>query len=160
MIDYHIHAIDGDIGHAGDFILDDESWVIRYLVVDTGIWLHGRSVLVSPQRIEKTNWSDSKIRIDLPKDQIKESPKYDPSVPVNYTIIYTQRLRAGIRNRKVLSMWKRCRKVILDDDAKHYCTVEIDNSFRSLPDAKSSRRCDMGTPFCGRFDCGSTYPIG
>jgi hypothetical protein len=83
VIGYHIHATDGDIGHAGDFILDDESWAIRHLVVDTGNWLHGRSVLICPQRIEKINWSDSKIWIGLLKDQIKDSPRYDPSVPVN-----------------------------------------------------------------------------
>jgi hypothetical protein len=83
VIGYHIHATDGDIGHAEDFILDDEGWTIRYLVVDTRNWLPGRSVLISPQWIEKISWSDSKVRIDLLKDQIKDSPRYDPSSPIN-----------------------------------------------------------------------------
>lgn len=83
VIGYHIHAIDGDIGHIEDFILEDENWIIRYLVVDTRNWLPGRSVLISPQWIEKISWSDSKVWIDLLKDQIKNSPKYDPSAPIN-----------------------------------------------------------------------------
>jgi hypothetical protein len=83
VIGYHIHATDGDIGHAEDFILDDESWTIRYLVVDTRNWLPGRSVLISPQWIEKISWSDSKVWINLLKDQIKDSPRYDPSAPIN-----------------------------------------------------------------------------
>jgi uncharacterized protein YrrD len=83
VIDYNIHATDGDIGHVEDFILEDESWIIRYLVVDTRNWLPGRSVLISPQWIEKISWSDSKVWIDLLKEQIKNSPKYDPPSPIN-----------------------------------------------------------------------------
>ncbi len=83
VIGYHIHATDGDIGHVEDFILEDESWTIRYLVVDTRNWLPGRSVLISPQWIEKISWSDSKVWIDLLKDQIKDSPRYDPAAPIN-----------------------------------------------------------------------------
>lgn len=83
VIGYHIHATDGDIGHVEDFILDDESWIIRYFVVDTRDWLPGRSVLVSPQWIEKISWSDSKVWIDQLKDQIKNSPRYDASAPIN-----------------------------------------------------------------------------
>jgi hypothetical protein len=80
VIGYRIHATDGDIGHAEDFIFDDESWAIRYLVVDTRNWLPGNSVLISPESIEKISWSDSNICIGLPKGQIKDSPRYDTSV--------------------------------------------------------------------------------
>jgi len=83
VVGYRIHAIDGDIGHVEDFVLEDESWIIRYLVVDTRNWLPGRSVLISPQWIEKISWSDSKVWIDLLKDQIKNSPRYDPAAPIN-----------------------------------------------------------------------------
>ena len=47
---YHIQAVDGGIGHVQDFIVDDEDWGIRYMLVDTRNWLPGESVLVSPQR--------------------------------------------------------------------------------------------------------------
>lgn len=83
VLGYRIHATDGDMGHAEDFIFDDEIWTIRYLVVDTRNWLPGRSVLISTEWIEKISWADSKVRIDLPKSQIKDSPRYDPSSPVN-----------------------------------------------------------------------------
>ena len=80
---YHIHASDGDIGHVEDFIMDDISLVLRYMVVDTRDWLPGRKVLVSPFWVEKVSWGDSKVYVDLTKDQVKKSPEYDPADPVN-----------------------------------------------------------------------------
>jgi hypothetical protein len=80
---YYIHAIDGDIGHVEDFVLEDENWIIRYMVVNTRNWLPGESVLISPQWIEKISWSDLKVWIDLLRDQIENSPRYDPSAPIN-----------------------------------------------------------------------------
>ena len=50
---YHIQAADGEIGHVEDFIIDDETWAIRYLVIDTKNWWYGKKVLVSPQWIER-----------------------------------------------------------------------------------------------------------
>jgi hypothetical protein len=73
---YHIQALDGEIGHVEDFIIDDETWTIRYLVVDTRNWWTGKKVLVSPQWIERVSWSESKIYVDLPLDAIKEAPEY------------------------------------------------------------------------------------
>ena len=48
---YRIGATDGDIGHVEDFIIDDETWEIRYMVVDTQNWWPGKKVLVAPQWI-------------------------------------------------------------------------------------------------------------
>ncbi len=73
---YSIQADDGTIGHVEDFILDDETWTIRYLIVDTRNWWPGRKVLVSPRWIDKVSWSDSKVFIHLPCDAIKQSPEY------------------------------------------------------------------------------------
>lgn len=69
-------SLDGEIGHVDDFIIDDETWTIRYLVVDTRNWLEGKKVLVSPQWIERVSWSESKIHVNLPLDAIKEAPVY------------------------------------------------------------------------------------
>ncbi len=80
---YRIHATDGEIGHAEDFILADQDWVLRYLVVDTKNWLPGRKVLISPSWIKKVSWSDSEVYVDLLREQIKDSPRYDPSNPIN-----------------------------------------------------------------------------
>jgi hypothetical protein len=48
VIGYHIQATDGDIGHVEDFVVDDEVWALRYVVVDTRNWLPGRKVLWYP----------------------------------------------------------------------------------------------------------------
>ena len=73
---YHIQAEDGEIGHIEDFVIDDETWAIRYLIVDTRNWWPGKKVLVSPQWIEDVSWSDSKVFINLSHEAIKQSPEY------------------------------------------------------------------------------------
>ena len=80
---YHIHATDGQIGHVEDFIISDEDWVIRYLVVDTRYWLLGRSVLISPEWVREIGWEEREVRVAVPKKTIEQSPPYDPSAPVN-----------------------------------------------------------------------------
>jgi uncharacterized protein YrrD len=75
---HHIQAQDGEIGHVEDFIIDDETWAIRYLVVDTKNWWAGKHVLVSPQWIERVSWRESKVFINLPREAIKRSPEYTP----------------------------------------------------------------------------------
>ena len=73
---YHIEATDGEIGHVEDFIIDDETWTIRYLVVDTRNWWPGKKVLVSPHWIERVSWDESKVFVNLTREAIKQSPEY------------------------------------------------------------------------------------
>lgn len=80
---YRISATDGDIGHVRDFYFDDESWVVRYLVVDTGSWLTGRSVLISPIAIGRADWTDRHLPVALSKDQVRNSPDIDTQRPVS-----------------------------------------------------------------------------
>ena len=88
---YHISAEDGDIGHIDDFIIDDETWMIRYLVVDTRNWLPGKNVLVSPSWAEELDWAKSKVSVGVSRDKIKNSPEYDPSTAISPD--YEERLR-------------------------------------------------------------------
>jgi len=81
---YHIRATDDEIGHVQDFILDDETWTIRYIVVDTRNWLPGRKVLVAPPWINSVDWAENRVNIDLTTEAVKNSPEYDPSAPVNH----------------------------------------------------------------------------
>ena len=74
--DHDIHANDGDIGHVDDFIIDDESWAIRYLIVDTKDWVPGKKVLISPEWIECISWDESKVFVNLTRDAIKQAPEY------------------------------------------------------------------------------------
>ena len=53
---YALRAMDGLIGKVDDFYFDDEDWRIRYLVVDTGKWLSGRKVLISPISLGHAGW--------------------------------------------------------------------------------------------------------
>jgi len=80
---YHIHATDGEIGHVESFLIDDEDWVIRYLVVDTSNWWGGRRVLMAPAWIRSVNWNESTVSVDLTRDAIKHSPEYGPAGLVN-----------------------------------------------------------------------------
>ena len=73
---HNIQASDGEIGHVEDFIVDDETWAIRYLIVDTRNWWPGKKVLLSPQWIERVSWSESKVFLNLPRGTIKQSPEY------------------------------------------------------------------------------------
>lgn len=73
---YQLHAADGDAGQITDFILDDESWEIRYLVVETGGWLNGRKVLVSPHWINDVSWGQSKVFTSFSMEEIRKSPEY------------------------------------------------------------------------------------
>jgi uncharacterized protein YrrD len=73
---YSVQALDGDLGHVEDFILDDQTWAIRYLVVNTSNWWQGKQVLVAPPWIGQVSWSDSKVVINLSRQTIKESPAY------------------------------------------------------------------------------------
>jgi sporulation protein YlmC with PRC-barrel domain len=73
---YHIHAKDGEIGHVDDFIIDDDAWAIRYMVIDTNNWWMGKKVLVSPHWIKRVNWSTSEVSINLSREMIKLAPEY------------------------------------------------------------------------------------
>jgi len=80
---YHIQASDGEIGHVEDFVVDDEMWALRYVVVDTRNWLPGRKVLVSPQWASVVDWAQEKLWLDLTTDTIKNSPEYEPLAPID-----------------------------------------------------------------------------
>lgn len=79
-----IRASDGDIGSVVDFYFDDERWTIRYLVVDTGNWLPGRKVLISPISIRELSeaFKDTP-HVALTKEQVRNSPHTDTDKPVS-----------------------------------------------------------------------------
>lgn len=73
---YHLHATDGDIGHVSDFLVEDQSWIIRYLKAETSNWWVGKTVLISPRSIGNINWSERTVDVSLTRDAIKASPPY------------------------------------------------------------------------------------
>lgn len=81
VTNYTLHATDGSIGHVDDFLLDDATWQIRYLVVDPRNWWPGKRVVIAPQWIDRVGWSDAQVHVQLTRAAIKASPAYDPSKP-------------------------------------------------------------------------------
>lgn len=75
---YRLHSQDGEIGHVEDFILDDQDWTIRYLEIDTGHWLPGKKVLLSPAWLQEIDFTRNEISVDLPTELIKSAPEYAP----------------------------------------------------------------------------------
>jgi sporulation protein YlmC with PRC-barrel domain len=74
---YHLQASDGEIGHVDDVLIDDESWRIRYLVVDTSNWIGGKSVVISPTALHGIDWPQSKMQVALTREAIRQSPSFD-----------------------------------------------------------------------------------
>jgi len=75
-------ATDGAIGTVKDFYFEDNSWIVRYLVIETGSWLNGRKVLISPDAYLNPDWKNETFPINLSKEQIKNSPNIDTELPV------------------------------------------------------------------------------
>jgi hypothetical protein len=80
---YAIHATDGDIGGVEDLYFDELSWTVRYLVVDTGTWLPGRKVLVTPSAVSGIDVSSRRVITGLTRRQVEESPSIDTDKPVS-----------------------------------------------------------------------------
>src|SRR6202789_3309145 len=80
---YSIHASDGDIGHVAGLLVDDETWAIRYLIVDTSNWGLGHQALVAPQWIRDVSWPHSYVTITLSRGELKDAPQYDAMSPVD-----------------------------------------------------------------------------
>jgi hypothetical protein len=80
---YHIQGIDESIGHVDDFIVDDETWQIRYLVVDTSNWWFGKRVLVAPYWASRVSWEERKVYLDMSRQAIKDSPAWNADAGVN-----------------------------------------------------------------------------
>lgn len=78
-----VKAEDGDAGRVHDLYFDDQQWIVCYLVVDTGSWLSGRRVLVSPLAVETPPWSEGELPVTLTKSQVEHSPDIDLDKPVS-----------------------------------------------------------------------------
>ena len=87
---HHIEASNGEIGHVEDFLIDDDSWSIRYLIIDTKNWWPGRKVIVAPRWIDRVSWQDARLFTTVSREAIKLSPEFTPDSPL--TREYEERL--------------------------------------------------------------------
>jgi hypothetical protein len=74
VMGFHIEARDGEIGHVDDFLIDEDSWGIRYLVIDTSNWIGGKSVAVAPRVLEGIDWTNKKVEVSVARDVVKNAP--------------------------------------------------------------------------------------
>jgi len=77
---YHVHAKDGEIGHIVDFIIDDHTWQLLFFVVSTHNWFGGKKVLIPVAHIQKVEWDNSKVYVDLTMAAVKKSKMFEETV--------------------------------------------------------------------------------
>ena len=75
VIGWGIEATDGEVGSVADFVIDDETWEITDVLVDTRRWLPGKLLLISPQVIERIDWPQKKVRLRLAREDILSAPE-------------------------------------------------------------------------------------
>ena len=80
---YHLHATDGEFGHATEFLFNDADWKIRYICVDTRNWWPGELVLISPRSVLEIDWAGRQIRLNISRGQVKGSPPFHRSMTVD-----------------------------------------------------------------------------
>jgi uncharacterized protein YrrD len=73
---YPIQTSEGAIGHVVDFIMDDKSWAICRLVVETGHWYSHKEIVISPRHIDRISYEESKVFVNVTKQAILEAPQY------------------------------------------------------------------------------------
>jgi hypothetical protein len=83
VVGYHIDAIDGDIGHVAGMLIDERSWAIRYLLVDTSNWWGGNQVLIAPEWISRVDWASRQVTVGLTRQAVKDSPNYNSTEELN-----------------------------------------------------------------------------
>lgn len=79
---YHVEASDGEMGRVQGFLIEDETWALRYLIVETGHWWHGHQVLIAPQWIERVSWAHSTLYLALTQAAVRGAHTYDPAQPL------------------------------------------------------------------------------
>jgi hypothetical protein len=79
----HQAFTDGEVGHVDELLVDEETWAIRYLVVNTSNWWVGHKVLIAPQWIAGVHWSDRTVAVDLSREAVKTAPPYDAATTLD-----------------------------------------------------------------------------
>ena len=88
VLGYHIQAVgDDNFGSINDFILEEDTWAIRYIVIDTHKFLPlGKKILFSPAWVNKFDWNRKKLATDFHRKVIESCPSYDPQIPIENLI--------------------------------------------------------------------------
>ncbi len=83
----HIYCTDGMFGHVDDFVIDDETWAVRYLVVATRNWRPGKHVLVEPAAIASICWEDGQVHLSRTREEVYNQPAYEGVAPSEHAMV-------------------------------------------------------------------------
>src|SRR5664280_1410478 len=83
LVDHRVIATDGEIGSVRDFLFDDQTWAIHYLVVDVKRWLTREEVVLPVTAIKQLDWENKTLHVQLTKEQVRQSPDVDTKQPVS-----------------------------------------------------------------------------
>jgi len=83
---FHIQASDGEIGHVAGYLIDDETWAVRHLIVDTSNWWIGHTTLIAPEWITGVHGSDKTVSIKLSRESVKHAPSYDSGMALSLAL--------------------------------------------------------------------------
>jgi hypothetical protein len=95
---YRVRARDGHIGLVDDFIIDDETWQVRYFVVQKRSWPFDKKALLSPEWVEQISPDLREVVVDLPRDAMMDAPVYNSRVSM--TLSERQRLKRFYRQKR------------------------------------------------------------
>ncbi len=139
---YKLECIDGELGKAKEFHFDTQCWIVRYLIAETGSWLAGRKILISPHAMDSIRREDQHIFIDLNKNQIKDAPLLYNNHPISREFeeencryydwpIYWHSQSFGeqqprLRNRNY-DQWNECKHDNIVCDIRLRSTLEIND---------------------------------
>lgn len=82
LLSYSLMADDANLGSLKDVYFDDKSWMVRYLVADTGGWLPGRQVLIAPHSVAEPDDLNNTLPVMLTRRQVEQSPPVETDMPV------------------------------------------------------------------------------
>ncbi|MFH0925923.1 MAG: PRC-barrel domain-containing protein [bacterium] len=74
FVGYTVYARDGDIGRINQFYFDDRKWIVRYLLINTGSWLSGREVMISPVALNQPDLLEKSFFTSLTRKKLKRFP--------------------------------------------------------------------------------------
>ena len=83
VVGYGIHASDGDLGHVEDFLVDEESWALRYVIVDPRNWWPGNHVLIGTDWLRSVSWEMQTVSVDLTREAVRNAPVWRPELRVD-----------------------------------------------------------------------------
>jgi len=87
---YHVHARDGEIGHVENLLIEDATWTVHYLIIDTSNWWMGKHVLLAPYAVRGIGYAEKTVDVDVTRDAIEAGPPWDPITMID--TYYAKRL--------------------------------------------------------------------